>query len=173
LQDEPTEIEIAYIAGLLEGEGTFLRKGNCPIIQVGMTDDDVIEKAAKIINIGNRKIHIEEDKRPNYKTKYIICLAGRDAMRWMKLIRPHMCSRRGEEIDNIIEDILEARPFYELGKDYCKNGHSIRYACEYFQHFDGARRCKRCVGVKPKYPLIIPNNPDPNYIFINPFEKVS
>lgn len=174
MQNEPTEIEVAYISGLLEGEGTFLRKGYCPIIQLGMTDKDVIEKASIIINIGDRRIYIQEDKRPKYKTKYIICLAGRDALKWMKLIRPYMCSRRGKELDQIIEDIIKNRPHYELGKDYCTRGHSIRYEGEYFNQFDGGRRCKICAGVKPKrikYPNEI--NQDPNYKFINPFEARS
>ncbi len=173
MQDEPTEIEVAYIAGLLEGEGTFLRKGFCPIIQIGMTDLDVIEEAAKVINIGNRKIYIENDKRPNHKLKYAFCLAGRDALKWMKLIRPYMRSRRGKEIDEIIEDMLSGRPHYELGKNFCKRGHSIKYPHEYFQHTDGARRCKKCMRVKVKYPIIIPDNTNPNYIFVNPFEKAS
>ena len=148
MPEEPTEIEVAYIAGLLEGEGTFLNKGLCPIIQVGMTDDDVIEKVADIINIGNRRIHIQEDKRPKYKTKYIICLAGFDAFKWMKLIRPHMCSRRGKELDEIIETIIKYRPYIELGKDFCqKCGESIRYEGEYWNRADGVKTCKRCQRV--------------------------
>jgi hypothetical protein len=169
LRDEPSEIEVAYISGLLEGEGTFLRKGFCPIIQIGMTDLDVIEEAAKIINIGHRKIFIEDDKRPNHKLKYAFCLAGRDALKWMKLVRPHMRSRRGKEIDEIIENISNNRPHYELGSDFCKRGHSIKNYWEYFHQIDGGRRCKKCVGVRIKVPIIISSN---NELFINPFKKV-
>jgi hypothetical protein len=174
LQDEPTEIEIAYIAALLEGEGTFLRKGFCPIIQLGMTDLDVIEKAARIINIRDRKIHASDDKRPNHKIKHVICVAGRDAMKWMKLIRPHMCSRRGMEIDGIINAIAIARPFYELGSNFCKRGHSIKNPWEYFQHSDGGRRCKRCMGVIPKLSvrfIPIDKNFTRNHPGYNPFTR--
>jgi hypothetical protein len=171
LQDGPTEIEIAYIAALLEGEGTFLRKGFCPIIQLGMTDRDVIEKAAAIIDIGSRKIHIDKSSRPKCKTKYVICLAGRDAMKWMKLIRPYMCDRRGREIDWIIKDIISARPFYELGSNFCKRGHSVKHSWEYYMNSDGGRRCKRCMGMKVVAPLKIVN--DPIRAAINPFKRVS
>ena len=43
-------IDIAWLAGLLEGEGCFrLDKGKYPIIRLGMGDEDVVVRAASLM----------------------------------------------------------------------------------------------------------------------------
>lgn len=112
------EIETAWVAGLLEGEGSFIltvsrppRKDGQPsrrVINVvcGSTDKDIIEKLYRLTGVGR----IYEDK---VRTDGVV--QGRKRMyRWqvsrredllllLKAIRPHMGERRGAKIDELIE----------------------------------------------------------------------
>ena len=51
-----TEVQIAWMAGLLEGEGCWLinhtKKWSSPRILLQMTDEDVVRKAARITGVG-------------------------------------------------------------------------------------------------------------------------
>jgi len=45
-----TNLELAWLAGLLEGEGSFLlKKDKYPLISIEMTDEDVIRRAAVLL----------------------------------------------------------------------------------------------------------------------------
>lgn len=52
-----TETELAWVAGLIEGEGTFFctkrRERRYPVIAVGMTDEDVIQKLYLLVGVGD------------------------------------------------------------------------------------------------------------------------
>ena len=115
-----SEAEIGYIAGLWEGEGYFtLVDGSAPRIRLAMTDYDVLVKAAVIMSIDVIKIRVVRKSGPKLKTLYAFDLNGRDAIKWMRIIRPHMGIRRGAKIDEIIDIIISHKPYYELGNDFC------------------------------------------------------
>jgi len=93
-----TTIDIAWLAGLLEGEGSFaFSKG--PAIQVLMTDEDIISKARSLMS-PTAKIGIET--RENCKTRYYFSVSGSLAIQWMMTIYPFMGRRRREKIREII-----------------------------------------------------------------------
>lgn len=171
-----SEFELGYIVALLEGEGCFMLINNSSAsIRLTMTDRDTVERAALIMNVNYNKIATRYTKNEKHNTQYAFGVYGREAMRWMRIVRPYMSERRGNKIDQIINTIIIRKPFYELGEDFCpRAGHSIEYPWEYRTNgSDGGRICKRCEGSKIKRPVIIPDNPDPNYVFVNPFLKKS
>src|SRR4051812_6399725 len=97
--ETPTDVEIAWLAGLLEGEGSFMahwattHKNNGSDqryfrIDLSMTDEDVVRKAARLMGatslfVQNRK---ETGRKPMWRTR----LMGKHAREVAKLIRPHM-----------------------------------------------------------------------------------
>lgn len=171
-----TDIEIAWLAGLLEGEGCFMIQHHAsPSIQLAMTDFDVVAKAAKIMEMGTNRIFIKSKnkERANEKPCYVLRCDGPEAFVWMRAIRHHMCDRRGAKIDEVISTVKSKRPHIDKGRDHCRKGHSIKDPSEYYTKMDGGRQCKRCLGVKPKYIYRGPtvavdvNSPD----FINPFKR--
>jgi hypothetical protein len=107
-----TDIDAAWLAGLLEGEGYFQitkSRPNNPIqvlIRLSMTDNDVVEKAAKLLNVPiNCKAQTTEKK-----TIYSISLSRRDDVEKVLLqILPHMGSRRSGRINECLETIKERR----------------------------------------------------------------
>jgi hypothetical protein len=96
--------EIAWIAGLLEGEGSFyLNHGNghAVIIAVCMTDLDVIENAANILG-GTGNIYAQE--KGKFKTTYTFRVYGSDlSVEWMNILYPLMGIRRQQRIREILE----------------------------------------------------------------------
>jgi hypothetical protein len=107
-----TDIEAAWLAGLLEGEGYFQitkPRPNNPtqvLIRLSMTDKDVVEKASKLLNVPiNCKAQTTEKK-----TIYSISLSRRDDVEKVLLqILPHMGNRRGERINECLDTIKERR----------------------------------------------------------------
>ena len=95
-------IDIAWFAGIIEGEGTFKYLRFCPGITISMTDKDTIERCAKIIRYKKLKIHtyLRKDGNSNMHT---IALWGNRAIQWMMTIYPLMSARRKAKIRSILE----------------------------------------------------------------------
>lgn len=107
-----TDIDAAWLAGLLEGEGYFQitkPRPNNPtqvLIRLSMTDKDVVEKASKLLNV---PINCKA-KTTARKTIYSISLSRKDDVEKVLLqILPHMGSRRSERITECLETIKERR----------------------------------------------------------------
>lgn len=106
--------EIAWLAGLLEGEGCFhleshvkvskqkyksgVRISVTPLIRLSSTDKDVIVRAKYILGANTISTQI---KKPN-KDYHTISIFGPKAISWMMTIYPLMCSRRKFKIKSII-----------------------------------------------------------------------
>lgn len=95
--------DLHWLAGLLEGEGSFLMPSpsnpNTPIISIQMTDEDVI---ARVCNITGNKYHSYQPKRANSKRVYITALKGSRAVYLMRQLYPLMGERRQASIDVIL-----------------------------------------------------------------------
>lgn len=98
--------EIAWLAGLLDGEGSFLLNRSIvggkvylyPKIVVGMTDLDVIERVADLFGTSV----YEPPKVKDRKRLWRATIQGAGAVSLMRLLRPWMSERRGERIDELI-----------------------------------------------------------------------
>ena len=94
-----TEAEIAWLAGLLEGEGCFrLSNGRYPSIWLGMTDEDVVRKAATFLQ---SKVYITLRKVPR-KTVFTAFISGARARDLMKELLPYMGERRSAKITEVL-----------------------------------------------------------------------
>lgn len=98
--------DIAWLAGLLEGEGYFCLGAPKPkrkrriFIAIRMTDKDVIEKVCCIF-----ECNIQSKTRTFGISKGVWCaeLYGKRAIELMKLIHPYMGQRRKSRIDEILD----------------------------------------------------------------------
>ena len=86
-------IEIAWLAGLLEGEGWFsVSQKRYPLIGLYMTDEDIV---AKVASIWNKSIN----KRSNgWRTQ----INGPYAVGWMMTLYPFLGKRRRERIIEVV-----------------------------------------------------------------------
>lgn len=96
--------DIAWLAGILEGEASFGLTNNKknPCIWIGMSDSDVIEKVKNLID-PSKSIHVHEDKRKEgYKSIFKLTFNGTRAVSWMMTIYPLMSIRRKAKIREVL-----------------------------------------------------------------------
>ena len=103
--------DLAWLAGLLEGEGSFLKappsSPNCPRISLEMTDKDVVERAASLMN---GKVATRTNlKNSLWKQTYRVIIKGSRAVELMRVLHPEMGSRRRLQIDAALETYIERR----------------------------------------------------------------
>jgi hypothetical protein len=104
-----TEIEIAWLAGLLEGEGCFFGAHNgkrsrginnsCKVY-LSMTDLDVVKKAGGLIGV---EVRSYQPNRPNSKMAHRLQIHGDKAVSLMQAILPFMGERRSKKIQELLE----------------------------------------------------------------------
>jgi hypothetical protein len=91
--------ELHWLAGLLEGEGSFMAgppsSPRLPVISVNMNDEDVMLRLGRIFG---RKIQMIRPRNPRWQTSYQVRVQGGAAVRWMMLLRPLMGVRRQAQI---------------------------------------------------------------------------
>ena len=120
---QPSDVELAWITGIWEGEGSWgYRKGrkdrkhlNGKIydekphlrMTLQMNDKDIMERVARIMD--GRKITLctggKVHKERGIKPGYILNLSGVSAVRWTELMMPHLGKRRLEKYEHIMEKI--------------------------------------------------------------------
>ena len=98
-----------WLAGLLEGEGSFMRGTpscpNLPVIALQMTDEDIVAKVSQIFGVKYSKDkpskrHVEN---PHWKRVYSVRIKGQRAVDIMQEIFPLMGIRRQKQMQNAIE----------------------------------------------------------------------
>ena len=93
------ERDIVWLAGLLEGEGTFdMHRGKYPRVRVGMTDRDVVGRAATLM--GSR-VTLRLHDAPAQATWHAE-VSGAKAVAVMEAVLPQMGARRSGAIATIL-----------------------------------------------------------------------
>jgi hypothetical protein len=103
------EVEVAWLSGLLEGEGYFglvpnKVKGKTyryARIGVSMTDKDVVERAATLMDvsvISLRPTAMSASRLPFFRAHVM----GQRAVALMKTLRPHLGAGRRAQIDKVL-----------------------------------------------------------------------
>lgn len=99
--------DLYWLAGLLEGEGSFQKPAPCepkyPRITLQMTDADVVQRVATLF--GRNRICSFKSKRANHKDSYSILVKGKRAVQIMGDLYPLMGERRKQQIRNAAGDI--------------------------------------------------------------------
>lgn len=91
--------DLVWLAGLLEGEGTFDRqKGKYPRIRVGMTDRDVVGRAATLMGCSVRLSLRQYPYTPMWHAE----IQGERAAVLMEMLLPLMGTRRSATIAAIL-----------------------------------------------------------------------
>lgn len=91
--------DVVWLAGLLEGEGTFdLQRGKYPRVRVAMTDRDVVGRAATLLGA---RVRLSMKPAP-YQATWHAEVQGDKATAVMKAVLPFMGSRRSGKIASIL-----------------------------------------------------------------------
>jgi hypothetical protein len=96
-------IEIAWAAGLIEGEGTFTNKKYHKQIRVGMVDKDILVRLERIFKCG--KVRYSHNTITD-KPFYVWSVGKRNQVKEVcLLILPFMGERRSSKIQEVINSI--------------------------------------------------------------------
>lgn len=93
-------ISVAWLAGILEGEGCFDTSAGTPRIRVKMGDKDVVERIAEL---WKTKVYNRVDGRSNHNQMYEVSIHGDTAIYWMKAVFQLMGDRRRIKILEILQ----------------------------------------------------------------------
>jgi hypothetical protein len=96
-------LEVHWLAGLLEGEGSFMpgppSNPRMPIIALAMNDEDVMTRVGRMFE---RKVLSIKPRSARWQASYALRVQGAKAVRWMTVLRPLMGSRRQAQIDRAL-----------------------------------------------------------------------
>ena len=93
--------DIAWLAGLLEGEGSFFYKTS-PAIRLKMADRDVVERAGRLLGVRQVMPQQPDKRHPEWKLQYLAQLYSAPAAGWMMTIYQFMGVRRKERIRDVL-----------------------------------------------------------------------
>lgn len=124
---------MAWLSGLLEGEGTFTSTGGYPSVSVQMCDRGVVARAAELLGGTNVwDMTTQEDLSRGWSPSYKTALSGARGAELMQLLRPLMATRRREEIDRALglySPIRLTRAPAHCTVDGCVSEHRSRGLC--------------------------------------------
>lgn len=138
--------DIYWIAGILEGEGSFSNESNSPRIRLKMTDRDIVNRARLILN-SDVEIKTIPETYPNKET-YYITITGNIAVQWMYTLYPILGIRRRLRIKGIVESWKNSTQRVS-GSNRCAKGHRLEeYGRDYYiiigRSGTASKQCKQC-----------------------------
>ncbi|MFG3710109.1 hypothetical protein [Micromonospora sp. NPDC047730] len=97
--DEASPLDVAWLAGLLEGEAAFdLHRQRYPRVRLAMTDRDTVEHAARLMGAS---VRCSLNAAPASATWHAE-ISGPKAEQVMRAILPHMHARRSQRIASVL-----------------------------------------------------------------------
>lgn len=126
--------DLSWLAGLLEGEGTFsstrTQGHSYPVLKVSMCTEDVVLKAAHLLAAPS--VTREEPERDGWSATFVAQVGGAHAAEWMRRLRVFMGHRRTEAIDAALSQYHPIRlvdPPVECVVPGCSEPHRGRGLC--------------------------------------------
>lgn len=142
MQVQRTPEEIAWAAGLFEGEGWWGFRGKTSAEAViGTTDRDVAERFGDIVGLGS--LTVERRTENGHKTLYRWSVSSAPGVKALiELFWPWLGERRQASAEAILERIAVCRG-PNAQKTHCPHGHAYDEANTYLAP-SGDRRCRAC-----------------------------
>ena len=111
-------VDLAWLAGILEGEGSFLKAPPSdpgrPRISLQMTDEDVVARAAVLLGV--KYSSSKDRKRPTWKPTFQLQVKGKRAAGLMRELYPQMGQRRRSQILAALETFSPRDPVRKLSE---------------------------------------------------------
>jgi hypothetical protein len=134
-----TPRNIAWLGGLLEGEGYFTISNGCPNIQLAMTDADVIDRAAAILGVTRRESSYVPKGKDSYKRVYSCGVSGMRALGWMMTLYMFLGERRRSVVRGVIDQWKASK-----GNLHASPGKRMSAHCHPERNMCAKGLCKRC-----------------------------
>lgn len=131
--------DVAWLAGLLEGEGCFETHKNSPGLRLNMTDEDVVARAAGILGVPRpARSYLRDNRKP----LWALSVHGAHAIEWMKVILPYMGGRRTAKIEEVIAAYVAHKA--NGGRKYTTRGMRVMAKCHPDRREHAKELCRNC-----------------------------
>lgn len=131
MHPDRTEAQVAWAAGLFEGEGcwnVYVHPGGKTRMQarLGMTDRDVVERFAAVVGCGSVYLNdCEANQRKGWKPLHTWAVYEAEKVREViALLLPYMGARRTAKAREVLDAGAHIRP-HNYRKTHCPNGHEL------------------------------------------------
>jgi hypothetical protein len=98
-----SELDLHWLAGLLEGEGSFVpgppSAPRMPAISMQTVDEDVVARAAALLG---RKFTRIRPRQAHWQVSFMLRATGGRAVAWMKILHPLLGRRRQAQVDRAL-----------------------------------------------------------------------
>jgi hypothetical protein len=101
----PATEEVAWAAGLFEGEGyvSTINGGTAPRLGLGMSDPDVVYRFAKVIGVSEDRVYVRDPYGRGKKKMYEIVVTRRDDVeRILSMLLPYLGERRSARVQEVL-----------------------------------------------------------------------
>jgi len=135
--------DIYWIAGFLEGEGSFMRCGGTITVQAAQVQKDPIDK---LVDLCQGRVGYYERDNPKHNNYYRWAIYGEAAELVMKAIYPIMSSKRKAKIGELLSwyATRPGRNFVKSGRKMCRKQLHEWTEANTFIHSNGGRTCRPC-----------------------------
>jgi hypothetical protein len=137
-----TEAEIAWAAGVLEGEGCISWSNSTTVrdgqrlqarVSIAMTDEDVLVRVRDILGCGVVRPNTREGKvywKPHHKPQWTWEVRARDDVeRVLTVLLPWLCARRRERAEEVLAEFVRTQHFRcaTCDKNFASSRSDARY----------------------------------------------
>lgn len=104
--EEWSEAETAWLAGIIEGEGSIITEGRRVRISIQMTDEDIIQRVAKMWSRVPTTHVPNAPEGKQWKTTYVTGVgASEDVQKVLEVLLPWLGIRRSEKARQALQQI--------------------------------------------------------------------
>jgi len=136
----PNDRELWWLAGFLEGEGSFVSTGGggrkrCEMVSARQVQREPLER---VISLLGGRIHSYTPNNPKAQPAHDWVVSGSRARGVMLTLYPLLSPRRQQQIHDVLDKtcVIVQRPM----RTHCIRGHELDYVAPKTGH----RGCKRC-----------------------------
>lgn len=122
----PSQETAAWLAGLLEGEGSFGFYSPRLVLALSMTDEDIVRRAASLVGA---PVHRLKPEAPHHKPPYSMLLRGGRAAYYLTELLPLFGARRSKTISEALAQ-FDARTFARIQQGKVRAAEAAHYSDE-------------------------------------------
>lgn len=114
--------EIAWLAGIYEGEGSCaITSGRAIRVEVVMTDEDIVNKIRSVTGLGS--VSTVAQRGENHKQAYRWSVGSKDAVTFLEAILPWLGERRSRRAKDAVTNWKTNKKQSTSSDSQCVKGH--------------------------------------------------
>jgi hypothetical protein len=139
-----TPQNLAWAAGLFEGEGSISVKAQTAQLQLSMSDEDVVRRLHLIMGVGSFSGPYQDKRKPTYKPMWTWSVGG---ARKVQAVLAAFWNQLGDRRKAKAKEAIIACSKWTHPRDKVQCGRGHRFTEENSYAWNGHRQCKLCMSL--------------------------